>query len=293
MRKHFFLCAAIAVVLCACGNNEPTADSNGVLKGKFSVSANTQVQFSQGNLLYQASTNTWKFAENQWDFVGDATSGTVIENAKKCDNAKISTSYVGWIDLFGWGTGNAPTKSSKEKKDYSNFADWGTNAISNGGNKANVWRTLTNDEWGYLIYTRPNSATLFGFGSVNEVNGLILLPDNWKLPNGASFTASTTQGLAYADGYYYNSNGKNYSHNTYTIEQWSKMEAAGAVFLPCVGYREGIEVSSVVADGGYWSATLDDTEDVCIAHYFHFSTYRLNPQDNFVCNRGRAVRLVR
>ena len=36
----------------------------------FSVSSTKQVHFSQGNLQYQASTNTWRFAEMQWDFVG-------------------------------------------------------------------------------------------------------------------------------------------------------------------------------------------------------------------------------
>ena len=47
--------------------------------------------FSQGNLQYQASTNTWKFADNQYDYVGST-------------NSNISSFYSGWIDLFGWGT---------------------------------------------------------------------------------------------------------------------------------------------------------------------------------------------
>ena len=36
----------------------------GALSGLFSVSATQQVRFSQGNLQYQASTQTWKFAAN-------------------------------------------------------------------------------------------------------------------------------------------------------------------------------------------------------------------------------------
>lgn len=50
-----------------------------------------KVYFSQGNLQYQASTNTWRFAEHQWDYVGEG-------------NNNISPNYNGWIDLFGWGT---------------------------------------------------------------------------------------------------------------------------------------------------------------------------------------------
>lgn len=38
---------------------------DGKLPGLFSISPTQQVQFSQGNLQYQASTNTWRFAENQ------------------------------------------------------------------------------------------------------------------------------------------------------------------------------------------------------------------------------------
>ena len=63
----------------------------GAINGLFSVSASQQVYFSQGNLQYKASTNTWKFAENQWDMIGS-------------ENSNISENYVGWIYLFGWGT---------------------------------------------------------------------------------------------------------------------------------------------------------------------------------------------
>ena len=42
----------------------------GYINGLYSVTPNTQVCFSKGNLQYQASTNTWRFAENQWDIIG-------------------------------------------------------------------------------------------------------------------------------------------------------------------------------------------------------------------------------
>lgn len=36
--------------------------------------------------------------------------------------------------------------------------DWAYhNAISNGGNKAHLWRTLTRDEWNYLFYQRKEA----------------------------------------------------------------------------------------------------------------------------------------
>ncbi len=116
--------------------NPPTPSGNGVLSGKFSVSATTQVQFSQGNLQY---VGTWQFAENQWDIFG----------ASQSDNHR---------DLFGWGTGDAPNKVSTDYNDYAAFTDWGVNAISNGGNEANAWRTLTKDEWVYLFQTRVDKS---------------------------------------------------------------------------------------------------------------------------------------
>ena len=80
----------------------------GAINGKFTINANGgKVYFSQGNLQYQASTNTWRFAENQWDYVGTQNppygfqaGGTVSGS----DNYYISQTYRGWIDLFCWGT---------------------------------------------------------------------------------------------------------------------------------------------------------------------------------------------
>ena len=245
-----------------------TKPVNGVLCGEFSVNDTTKVHFSQGNLQY---VGTWQFAENQWDYFGNSQS----------DNHR---------DLFGWGTGNAPYLVSTDYNLYSSFVDWGTNAITNGGNEANVWRTLTKDEWVYLFYTRENAATLFALGSVNGVNGTILLPDNWTLPAGASFTASTTQGLADQGSYFYNANGNNFSDNTYTSKQWAVMESAGAVFLPAAGYREGTDVSLAGTRGYYWAATPLVAD---YAYYFFFNSKRLNSQHSNYRYFGHSVRLVR
>ena len=240
----------------------------GALSGEFSVSASQKVRFSQGNLQY---VGTWQFAEHQWDCFGNSQS----------DNHR---------DLFGWGTGDAPNKVSTDYNDYGTFVDWGTNAITNGGNEVNAWRTMTKDEWVYLFYTRTNAATLFGLGSVNGVNGTILLPDNWTLPAGASFTASTTQGLTDAGGYYSNPNSDNFSHNTYTTAEWEVMEENGAVFLPAAGSRNGTDVDYVGSRGGYRSATSDDTEN---AYYLSFGSGLLYPQYNYFRYFGFSVRLVR
>ena len=229
----------------------------------FSVSASQQVYFSPGNLQYRASTNTWRFAINPWDYVGGA-------------NSSISQTYDGWIDLFGWGTSGynhgancyQPWSTSTNNGDYyaygnSNYnlfdqtgmADWGYNAISNGGNQENSgWRTLTREDWGYVFNTRNTpSGIRYAKANVNNVNGLILLPDDW---NADYFSLGNT-----------NSGGASYSSNVITAEQWATLEQYGAVFLPAAGLRNGTSVSSAGSYGYYWSSSYGSSSNawtVCI-----------------------------
>ena len=178
-----------------------------------------------------SATKTVIFAPSQLDYVG-------------ADNAKISPSYNGWIDLFGWGTGNNPTNASKDYEDYQTFVDWGVNKI--GNDAPNTWRTLTDDEWDYLIKERPNYDKLIGVAQVNGVNGLILLPDSWTCPSGVTFKSGFHEdyGIEYYAAY-----------QTFGASEWSKLEASGAVFLPAADYRVGSGVDSVQDLGSYWSAT--------------------------------------
>lgn len=243
------------------GNNS-VADADGALPGYFTINTSKQkVQFSRGNLQYQASTATWQFAENQYEVVGDG-------------NANISSTYDGWIDLFGWGTGNNPTKTSTSKCDYSSFVDWGINAISNGGNTENMWRTLSANEWTYITGQRTNCDSLCGRATVCGIKGFILLPDDWVSP-GVPFKGSENQG---------------YELNQYSLEDWQKMEAAGAVFLPECGSRTGTEFS--IGGVQYWS-TNDGTS--CYAYDIitaGASDYKLKT-NQIGRHGGYGVRLVK
>lgn len=98
-----FVCAVSVVAVYAV---------EGALTGLFSVSAGKQVYFSRGNLQYQAQFDNWRFAENQYDYVGNSRAGNVDYAFDKSDNARIARTYDGWIDLFGWGTGK---KRSRER----------------------------------------------------------------------------------------------------------------------------------------------------------------------------------
>ena len=299
----------------------------GAISGLFSVSDTKQVFFSQGNLQWSAmgggstATNhnvnggtaagTWRFAEHQYDYVGSG-------------NENISDSYTGWIDLFGWGTSgwnsgaNAyqPYSTSTEvfdyvpggnitynsiyntlTGDYAN-ADWGVyNAISNGGNTPNVWRTLTgaeyddDGEWDYLMKFRSAStingtparyAEIRVYDGTRYIPGLLLFPDVFSWPSAAG-TAPTAfnqpVGSSWDDAPYY------------TLTQFAALEAAGCVFLPTAGYRNGTSYinNDNNQEGHYWSASPGSTAGA--------NDMKFNPTDHRVCisstrSFGYSVRLV-
>ncbi len=234
----------------------------------FSVAEDKQVIFSPGNLQYHPANNEWRFAENQTDYIGDA-------------NSNCSSTYNGWLDLFGWSTGatNFGVSTSINSEDYSgSFVDWGVNRI--GADAPNTWRTLTEDEWDYLRFNRTNANDLCGVAQVNGVNGLILLPDNWTCPSGVTFKSGFDRytGVSFYAAY-----------QTFTADQWSKMEQQGAVFLPAAGYRRGSDVYYVQYDGKYWSATEDDGYGAYDL-YFCSSGANMHGSDRY---SGRSVRLVK
>lgn len=276
-----------------------TFTTNDIIYAGFSVSETKKVYFSQGNLQYQASTGIWRFAENQYDMVGE-------------ENSNISSSYSGWIDLFGWGTSGwkggvkayQPYSTSKSESayypggSYSNDltgsytnADWGIyNKISNGGNQAGLWRTLTYNEWNYLIHDRSNASSKYGVATVNNVNGLVLLPDDWTLPNGVTFTSGAADPVYDDEGSHCNDSDYK-TINNYSAEEWTKMEANGAVFLPAAGERWGSEVEVSGFYGHYWSSSASGyKENHAIGMTFKSCTVNMSNASGW---QAMSVRLVR
>ena len=282
-----------------------TTDTSSFVSGAFSVSAYQQVRFAPGNLQFNAAlgthqcadgttqNGTWRFAEHQWDYVGDSESGNVYHNGVKCNNANISETYDGWIDLFGWGTSgwnsgaNAyqPWSTSTSYSDYypggneNNdltgayaYADWGVyNQI--GSDAPGTWRTLTYAEWNYVYSGRANADNLHGQATVNGVNGFVLLPDDWVTPDGISFTAGASL---------------EFTANTYTESQWKQMEQHGAVFLPAAGYRDGSDVDGVGLGGYFWSVSQYSSYDAWGLYFSDGYSNMVNGDYRYI---GQSVRL--
>ena len=264
----------------------------GELNGSFSVGPDQQVQFSPGNLQYQASTNQWRFARQQWEFVGK-------------NNKNLSSTYHGWIDLFGWGTSSnnhgavcyQPWSNSSSYSDYyaygsadynlndqTGLADWGSNPIYWGDEVTEGWRTMTSSEWNYLFNTRTTASgiryaksqlNIVNGTTTTPINGIVVFPDEW-IDNGLVSKPNDPE--------------SSFTSNVISVSDWKdKYESKGAVFLPAAGRRSGTYYYQDTNEGCYWSATKYDYR---VSHPYFF-------EDGFGADYlslgyfGYSVRLVR
>ncbi len=256
----------------------------GSLNGIFSVSANTRINFSQGNLQYRPRIKTWRFAAHQYDIAGSDNNNVYMQNY-----------CASWIDLFGYGTSgwdggagrfmpyetttnDAEYTEATDGNDLTEFyanGDWGFyNPIINGGNQTGMWRTLTYTEWTYLLFQRPNAANLKGMATVASTPGYVILPDNWQCPASHTFECTDTS----------------YTINVYSAADWVDMENAGAVFLPAAGSRTSSTTSNIGTIGNYWSSShVNGTT----GYSFHIGENTNVMQNTMTYSTGCSVRLVR
>lgn len=239
--------------------------------GVFSVASNKTVAFAPGNLQYIPSSSTWLFAAQQYEYIGTRN--------------MVNQAFADTIDLFAWSTDTNPstawgvTLSEDNSLFNGNFVDWGT-AIDDG----NTWRTLTSAEWEYLRVKRKNASQLIGVGSVAGSHGLILLPDNWQSPEGITFKSG------YSDKEYSSVAFEEYQ--SFTAAEWAMMQNAGAVFLPCAGFRLGTMLAYMQLGGLYWTSSPHAAYGPQFASYFLFMCDGAGiGYDNRT--GGNAVRLVK
>lgn len=268
---------------------DPITVIPGALLGKFTINANgDQVYFSKGNLQYigSAATPYWKFADHQWEYLGN--------------NGQNSTSQTVDRDLFGWATSGynhnnhsyQPWETNETQANYYAYnnqalnlwqenrqAEWGYNAISNGGNQENIgWHTLIPARWEYLFYTRTTSSGIrYAKAQVNGVNGMIMLPDDW---NTSYYTLNST-----------NTANAKYNTNVISLENWNNvLEPHGAVFLPDAGIRVGTTISTAISC--YWTSDQFysyQNKDQCCNLWMHNTGFSFATMERY---KGASVRLV-
>lgn len=263
MMKHklFLFLAVASLALVGCENAFTPSP------GCFTISKTQQVKFAPGNLQAVFNINpatgakeyTYSFASKQWECLGR------------------SKPFVGEaFDLFGWGTGDEPDRVVDSGAAYRTFVDWGNYTIRDPqGKPTSGWRTLSYEEWNYVINERPNAAKLRCAAQIDGTPGMLLLPDTWSL--GDVRHAFTNN---YSDTIFLTTDPNN--------TDWQKFEEAGAVFLPAAGVRAGQKCYGYQNFGRYWTST---DNIMTAAFFFGF----MNPTEYQTGLRqwGFAVRLAK
>ena len=220
---------------------DPTDDSravipDGLLPGNFSVNnRGCKVAFAKGNLQYRDAYDVFRFAGGQ---------NRVLNHLNSY--VQYPENRYEFIDLLEWNE------------------NFGTRPIQNLGNKTNDWRLLTDAEWKFLLEVRPNAAQKKALASVEvddglngryPENGMVLLPDEFTMPDGLTLDCDA----------------QSYDVNYFSKDDWTLMEANGAVFLTAGGRLEEQNVYGLMENnrntvGSYWvnKTFVDDDENLCV-----------------------------
>lgn len=214
-----------------------------LLSGKFSVSADKKVCFSYSNLCWTGSA--FVFEKDQFSY------------PTSWDNQHVGHFY--------W----APAADKAYAENYNVSGQLSDKLFTNATDGLTVygqtgWRTLSTDEWKYLLLGTSDDRKGKSLCPVNVAGqiGLVIAPD--------SFTGKI--------------------NNNYTANEWATVEKNnGLVFLPKANNRKGKIINSQNA-GHYWTSTNSGKE---VADYFtitdDFDDENFDAGDK---STGRSIRLV-
>jgi len=262
------------------------------LIGKFSVSSTQKVYFSPANLQYTRtstsvdwSTGTWSFLAHQYSSVETAANPYCTENY----GDKTAVGLFGWGT---WGEGKTPNLTSTSNVNYT----WSTDFSGALGGYSD-WRTLTKDEWTYLLNTRATGVTVnstnnarYTLATINTgtsmVKGMIIFPDG--------FTGNNTEGVSWGTI----NAASNYT-TTCTTAGWNALESANCLFLPATGWRainetinDCTRVEGINSWGYYWTNNASNNSTLN-AYVLKFDSQYVEPDELAIRRLGFSVRLVR
>ena len=257
------------------------------VRGIFTVSSGGQrVYIASGNLRWTGSA--FEIASPQY-YYSTTTNGRANSFGGREMNVfpywkRTATGSMGDItsgdnsDYVPSG-GNAGTLTSSE--------DWGSCVAQTG---SNAWRTLTNDEWTYLLDDRTTGGSVDGTPEarytgatintdVSGVNGLIIFPDGVDFGAGEATWGTINGGSSWG--------------TKCTFAQWMLLESKGCVFLPAAGlvyYLGSSWTTNNEGSGGtYWSSA---GRDAAYAYQLAFHSADVFPAYYTSRHLGTTVRLV-
>lgn len=260
------------------------------LIGKFSVSSTQKVYFSPANLQYTRTSTSMDWSTGTWSFLAHQYSSVETAANPYCTENYGDKTAVG---LFGWGTwgeGKTPNLTSTSNVNYT----WSTDFSGALGGYSD-WRTLTKDEWTYLLNTRATGVTVnstnnarYTLATINTgtsmVKGMIIFPDG--------FTGNNTDGVTWGTI----NAASNYT-TTCTTAGWNALESANCLFLPATGWRaknmdngDGSRVEGINTWSYYWTKDSYSTSD---GYMLGFDGQNVKPSDHAEHRFGFSVRLVR
>ena len=184
---------------------------NYVVPGLFSVSSTKKVYIASGNLMQDGATEKYHIFEHQYDILGKTPAPT----------ADVSFDLLTWAGFVG----------------FSDIVEQ-----SNGGS----WRLMSSGEMTYLINNRANASKLKVTIVINNVTGLMLLPDDWVCPSSVSMPKD---------------------NDSIPLETWSALQNAGAVFLPCAGVYSNTYGVQDIGTKGKYSTSSKSTSGSSTSYY--------------------------
>lgn len=294
MKKIFLLLLLVTplVIFVGCKKENPQQVENewdnpskptGLLPGKFTINADgKQVNFFKGNLYFDGSN--FCFEKNQYEFK-DSWDANHVSYFYWHRDAAIASSLSYDINQDYWKTVSDVFFTGEGFPVIGEVSEFNTSV------QEIEYETLSADEWAFLINDR--SASTIGdkdnarftkarieVSDNTYVNGLILFPDNFDVPEGVTVPSGI------------NAQDVSFNSNTYSLEDWSKLEPAGVVFLPVAGYRDKSKVRAVGVEGFYWSSSPNEERDdcACFVHVYSDVVKLINTSPRCF---GYCVRLVK
>lgn len=266
----------------------------------FTVASGKTVKFAKGNLVYDQGR--FKMHATQADRVwGEVWNSHVVGGT--FDHFAFGTScwnngsqcYMPYMGKTAVTFGPTDGSSFYDLTGTYANSDWGVYQF--GMNTGTSWRTLTKDEWQWLL--GPNSDPNPGTNCRNvekrflkahianvDKNGLIIFPDDF-----------TTTGLSGDYTAYYNVGNSDFI--TVSADDWTIMETAGAIFLITAGHFDTwVDNPSNSTEHGLYCSSTTSTENDSQAYMLDFAYYptgsggSMNPQDQWDKMKMPSVRLV-
>lgn len=221
--------------------------------GRFTISAIPAYRyFAHGNIAQDNYDRQLILIHDQYATIG----------SKKNHEGYIPQ-YQTFVDLFPYHLMNitAGVNTNQDISQHLVFVYYPNNLSYY--EPAGTWEFLNYMRLDYILNTRSVSNNInnarYAKACVNGHNGTILFPDNYRQPNGIAVNNVNTPSA-------------NCSENTYSVQKWKLMEAAGAIFLPTTGmmYHGNMTYIGGVPTGGVYDGirTYFEDQDNSIGYYW-------------------------